>query len=44
MIGEKSRYSEKYPQVAKLLVAEFNVRQAAGCKVSKLLNSSFATT
>ena len=32
----RSKQSEKYPLAANLLIAEFKVRRAAGCKITKL--------
>ena len=36
MVSEKPKHHERYPLAAKLLIAEFKVRRAAGCKVTKL--------
>lgn len=36
MVSEKPKHHERYPLTAKLLIAEFKVRRAAGCKVTKL--------
>ena len=36
MVGEKAKYSERYPRATKLLVAEFKLRRAQGSKISKL--------
>ena len=32
----RSKQSERYPLAANLLIAEFKVRRAAGCKITKL--------
>lgn len=36
MVNERLKQSERYPLAANLLIAEFKVRRAAGCKVTKL--------
>lgn len=34
MVSEKPKHHERYPLAAKLVIAEFKVRRAAGCKVT----------
>ena len=35
-VSGRSKQHEKYPLAANLLIAEFKVRRATGCKVTKL--------
>ena len=36
IVAGRSKQSERYPLAANLLIAEFKVRRAAGCKITKL--------
>lgn len=36
LVSGRSKQNEKYPLAANLLIAEFKVRRAAGCKVTKM--------